>query len=336
MCRSRANALTIRIPEILSSTSAVSSASRCCDLLHRRPRAPVVPRRREHHDGHGRQRERRQPRLDREHHHARQQDRERVLGQEDQSVAEEEADRLQVDRRPRHQLAGLLARRRTRARAPGGAGRAAPAGRTRPRRRPRPAISRRTTVSPSRRIPAPTIAERQRQDRRLVARRLDRIHRLSHQPRDRARSSPSPARRRRAIRLRRGDRGAGIRAAARRWTRSLTIQSEVWTSRYSADGAPIRRPLRHLRPPAHRRRRPAARPSRSASAPEQIPATRGIPGCRCRCVPVTSRGSPPPSRRPSPLDAERSRLDRRGRGRRSERPGAGRRPPARSPPPPSD
>ena len=35
-------------------------------------------------------------------------DRQRVLGEEDQPVAEEEADRLQVDRRPRHQLAGLL------------------------------------------------------------------------------------------------------------------------------------------------------------------------------------------------------------------------------------
>ena len=36
-------------------------------------------------------------------------DRQQVLGDEDQPVAEEEADRLQVDRRPRHQLPGLLA-----------------------------------------------------------------------------------------------------------------------------------------------------------------------------------------------------------------------------------
>ena len=50
----------------------------------------------------------RQQRVDREHHRRREHDRERVLGDEDQPVAEEEADRLQVDRRPRHQLAGLL------------------------------------------------------------------------------------------------------------------------------------------------------------------------------------------------------------------------------------
>ena len=35
-------------------------------------------------------------------------DRDHVLGEEDQPVAEEEADRLQVDRRPRHQLPGLV------------------------------------------------------------------------------------------------------------------------------------------------------------------------------------------------------------------------------------
>ena len=40
---------------------------------------------------------------------AREQDRERVLGQEDEAVAEEEADRLQVDGRARHQLPRLLA-----------------------------------------------------------------------------------------------------------------------------------------------------------------------------------------------------------------------------------
>ena len=36
-------------------------------------------------------------------------DRDHVLGEEDQPVAEEEADRLQVDGRARHQLAGLVA-----------------------------------------------------------------------------------------------------------------------------------------------------------------------------------------------------------------------------------
>ena len=51
----------------------------------------------------------RQQRVDREHHRRGEDDRQQVLGDEDQPVAEEEADRLQVDRRPRHQLPGLLA-----------------------------------------------------------------------------------------------------------------------------------------------------------------------------------------------------------------------------------
>ena len=51
----------------------------------------------------------RQQRVDRDHDDRDQGDRQQVLGDEDQPVAEEEADRLQVDRRPRHQLAGLLA-----------------------------------------------------------------------------------------------------------------------------------------------------------------------------------------------------------------------------------
>ena len=109
MCCSRANAFTIRIPETLSSASAVSSAIRCWTSCtagreSRLKRAAV-----EDDERHREQRERRQPGLDREHDDAREHDRERVLGQEDQPVAEEEADRLQVDRRPRHQLAGLLA-----------------------------------------------------------------------------------------------------------------------------------------------------------------------------------------------------------------------------------
>ena len=74
-------------------------------LLQRRPREPVEARRGDDDERHRRQRQQRQPGLDRDHHRAREQDRERVLGEEDQPVAEEEADRLQVHRRPRHQLA---------------------------------------------------------------------------------------------------------------------------------------------------------------------------------------------------------------------------------------
>ena len=94
-----------------------------------------------------------------EQHDGHRDDREHVLEEEDQAVAEEEAHALQVDRRARHQLAGLVAvveaereahagaRRargacRTRRRAPGGrrsgGGRpSAPRARTRPRARRR-------------------------------------------------------------------------------------------------------------------------------------------------------------------------------------------------------
>ena len=43
-----------------------------------------------------------------EHDHGHADDREHVLEEEDQAVAEEEADGLEVDRRARHQLAGLV------------------------------------------------------------------------------------------------------------------------------------------------------------------------------------------------------------------------------------
>ena len=78
------------------------------DLLDRRSRAPVVPHGRQHHERHRQQREGREVGLEREHHRAREHERQRVLRQEDQPVAQEEANRLQVDRRPRHQLPGLL------------------------------------------------------------------------------------------------------------------------------------------------------------------------------------------------------------------------------------
>ena len=109
MCSSRANALTIRTPEIPSSASAVSSAIRCWTSCtagreSRLKRAAVKTT-----NGTGSSASAASGGLSDEHHDAREQDRQRVLGEEDQAVAEEEADRLQVDRRPRHQLPGLLA-----------------------------------------------------------------------------------------------------------------------------------------------------------------------------------------------------------------------------------
>ncbi len=46
--------------------------------------------------------------VENEHHHRHAGERDHVLEEEDQAVAEEEADGLKVDRRPRHQLAGLV------------------------------------------------------------------------------------------------------------------------------------------------------------------------------------------------------------------------------------
>ena len=50
-----------------------------------------------------------EPPIEVEHHRRDAHDRQHVLEEEDQAVPEEEADRLEVDRRARHQLAGLVA-----------------------------------------------------------------------------------------------------------------------------------------------------------------------------------------------------------------------------------
>jgi hypothetical protein len=55
------------------------------------------------------ERDQRQPPLDHEQHRGDRDHREHVLEEEDQAEAEEEADALQVDRRARHQLTGLVA-----------------------------------------------------------------------------------------------------------------------------------------------------------------------------------------------------------------------------------
>ena len=75
----------------------------------RRPRALPVAEGDDDDERHRRERQRRQPRVHGEHRHRGEQDRQRALGDPHEAVAEEEADRLQVDRRARHQLAGLLA-----------------------------------------------------------------------------------------------------------------------------------------------------------------------------------------------------------------------------------
>lgn len=78
-------------------------------LLHRRARLTGVAERGEHDQRSGGQGDQREPGIDHEHDHARQQHGKQALAEEDQAVTEEEADRLQVDRGPAHQLAGLVA-----------------------------------------------------------------------------------------------------------------------------------------------------------------------------------------------------------------------------------
>ena len=109
MCSSRANALTIRTPEMPSSASAVSSAIRCCTSWtagreSRLKRAALSTT-----NGTGSSARTASSGLTMNIATPGEQDRQRVLGEEDQPVAEEEADRLQVDRRARHQLPRLLA-----------------------------------------------------------------------------------------------------------------------------------------------------------------------------------------------------------------------------------
>ena len=78
-------------------------------LLHRRPGPVSVPVGDQHYERDRGERDRRQSRIEHEHRHRREQDRDDRLGDEDQAVAEKEPHRLQIDRRPRHQLPGLLA-----------------------------------------------------------------------------------------------------------------------------------------------------------------------------------------------------------------------------------
>ena len=79
------------------------------DLLLRRPGAAAVAPGDDDHHRDRRQRDRGQAGVDEEHGHGGQHDGQRRLHDEDEPVAEEEAHRLQVDGRTRHELAGLLA-----------------------------------------------------------------------------------------------------------------------------------------------------------------------------------------------------------------------------------
>ncbi len=77
-------------------------------LLDRGARAVAVAVGDQHHERHRRQRDQAELGVDRDHRDPGEHDREDDLQDEDEPVAEEEAHRLQVDGRARHQLAGLL------------------------------------------------------------------------------------------------------------------------------------------------------------------------------------------------------------------------------------
>ncbi len=77
-------------------------------LLDRRARAAAVAVGDHHHERRRGERDQAQPRVDHDHHDAREHDREHELQDEHEAVAEEEAHGRQVDGGPAHQLAGLL------------------------------------------------------------------------------------------------------------------------------------------------------------------------------------------------------------------------------------
>jgi hypothetical protein len=127
------------------------------DLLQRRARPASEPRGGQHHERHGDERDRREDGIDEEHRRGGEEDRQRRLEDEDEAVAEEEADRLQVDGGARHELTGLLAVEEPeleRLQVPVEAWRRS----TSMPSDTLPATSRRTTVSARRRTPATATA----------------------------------------------------------------------------------------------------------------------------------------------------------------------------------
>ena len=82
---------------------------RLLDVAEHRMRDMAIPKRCQRDEGRDGERDERELPAVEEQHHGDDEHRRDVLGEEDEPVAEEEAHGLQVDRRPRHQLAGLAA-----------------------------------------------------------------------------------------------------------------------------------------------------------------------------------------------------------------------------------
>ena len=104
-----AKALITRMPETFSSASAVSSAIRCwASCIAGRECLPYLWAI-STTNGTGASDMAASVRLEREHRDRGQEDRQQRLADEDQSIAQEEAHRLEIDGGPGHELAGLLA-----------------------------------------------------------------------------------------------------------------------------------------------------------------------------------------------------------------------------------
>ena len=104
-----ANDLTTWTPTIDSSVDRRDVPELLLDVAQNRVRDVAVAVGDRDDQRRDRERDQREPPLDDEEHDHHGDDREDVLEEEDQAEAEEEANRLQVDGRARHQLAGLVA-----------------------------------------------------------------------------------------------------------------------------------------------------------------------------------------------------------------------------------
>ena len=210
-----ANALTTRTPETFSSASAVSSAIRCCTSWRRRPvRAAVARTPTQITNGIGASATSASTGLTTSITAAAITIVSADWSDEDQPVAEEEADRLEVDRRARHQLAGLLGVEERRARATGGA----PYMRLRRSNstpsETRPATSRRTTLKTSRSSAGAGDRQRERPEVRAVP--ADLVDRAADQERDQDARAHRDGREHERPDDARAGTGAGSRAVARR------------------------------------------------------------------------------------------------------------------------
>ena len=206
-------------------------------LLQRWAGDAVVARGGEDDEWRRRQRDQRQQRVDHDHHRAGEDDRQQALGDEDQAVAEEEADRLQVDRRPRHQLSGLLGVEEAQLQSL----------KVRVEELAQVEFDREGDLAgdqpshhgqPHPQHARPDDRQREREQVGLVE-AFDRVDRRGRSATGSAPSSPSPARRRPATPKARGGRGAGSPSGGGNSPSTSLYKVKYW-SRDTAGGAGLR------------------------------------------------------------------------------------------------